>query len=80
MMAHVIKATAFEREDGMQAIRVSPTQWVIRAPIAGQTQFWNGSGWVVSSLIERPEGAEWPAQFVFSQGAALAGLEILEAP
>lgn len=80
---HTIVATTFEREDGMAALRIRPDCWTIRAPIAGQTQFWNGSSWVMATLIplSRTQANDsWPAEFKFSMAQALFLLETLDAP
>jgi hypothetical protein len=84
---HVIVQSQFEREDGMAAIRVKPRQgapfWVLRAPVQGQTRFWNGQEFILTSLIKHEETSEngyWPSEYRFSKEEALALLEDLDAP
>ncbi len=78
-MTHTIKPTVYEREDGMQISLVEDSYWVLRAPVKGMTQFWNGSAWIPCVLIEMTKG-RWPAEFRFSATKAMDLLSTLEAP
>ncbi len=81
--SHNIQATIYEREDGMAILycaRLNHVFWLVRAPVHGQSQFWNGRQWVVNSLITHVLPGIWPADFRFEKEEALTLLDTLQAP
>jgi len=74
-----IFASSYERTDGMAMIRLNSETWIVRAPVHGQAQFWDGQRWVMASLIDIQMG-QWPGRFQFDPMRAMQLLETLEAP
>ena len=77
---YTIIPTEFQREDKMTAIRLPNGMWAIRAPIQGQTRFWNGQVWVFASFIAQERPGTMPFEFQFSEQDVPNLLQTLEAP
>ena len=73
-----IKATVYERSDGMAIFLIPHGDWIIRAPVRGQTKFWNRNTWILVSLVKTKlvnHQIIWPEEFCFEKEEAMNFLE-----